>query len=51
MDTDIRTKKSRYPDPNPNPVLTDPTFYYPDSVPPDFRSGSGSDLGSNPDLG
>ncbi|WZZ26659.1 hypothetical protein YC2023_010060 [Brassica napus] len=36
-DPDIRTKKLRYPDPD--PALTDPTFYYPDpdSAPPDIR--------------
>ena len=45
-DSDIRTKKSRYPDPD--PVLTDPTFYYPDpdSASPDIRI-----FGSDPDLG
>ena len=50
-DLDIQTKKLRYPDPD--PALTDPTFYYPDSdsALPDFRIGSGSNLGSNPDLG
>ena len=43
-DPDIRTKKLRYPDPD--PVLTDPTFYYPDpdSAPPDIRI-----FGSDPD--
>ena len=43
-DSDIRTKKSRYPDPD--PVLTDPTFYYPDpdSVSPNIRI-----FGSDPD--
>ena len=43
-DPDIRTKKLRYPDPD--PALTDPTFYYPDpdSAPPDIRI-----FGSDPD--
>ncbi|WZZ37276.1 hypothetical protein YC2023_020677 [Brassica napus] len=43
-DSDIRTKKSRYPDPD--SALTDPTFYYPDpdSASPDIRI-----FGSDPD--
>ncbi|WZZ57816.1 hypothetical protein YC2023_057923 [Brassica napus] len=43
-DPDIRTKKSRYPDPD--LALTDPTFYYPDpdSASPDIRI-----FGSDPD--
>ncbi|CAN7057955.1 unnamed protein product, partial [Brassica oleracea var. botrytis] len=43
-DSDIRTKKSRYPDPD--PVLTDPTFYYPD---PDSASLDIRLFGSDPD--
>ncbi|WZZ16780.1 hypothetical protein YC2023_109869 [Brassica napus] len=43
-DLDIRTKKSRYPDPN--PALTDPTFYYPD---PDLAPSDIRIFGSDPD--
>ena len=45
-DPDIRTKKSRYP--NPDSAFTDPTFYYPDpdSAFPDFRIGSRIESGS-----
>ena len=37
MDPDFRTKKLKYSDPD--PTLTDPTFYYPDpdSVHPNIR--------------